>query len=246
MGKSDIKWGRVDDKSLIVNLNENKDLVIDKDGGTVNIKIVENSIEIYNHRFIVQESDSLYIKPSFPNLPVIIRCKSNLSILPKKKLSAFVQVPLYLSIYSGNKNSKDLLYEMPLTKLSKSYLGDPETGEISYSLESDLFYNYTEYNVNNRSVYCKISITNKTSTVMNFERMILRVPNFNIYEGEGIYFSNPQAINYIGRDVSNQMTIKKLPPNTGFPLKLVGEARESIDSSLLRKSFYFIKNIYNT
>lgn len=239
-----IKWGKVENNQLIT-LNEKKSIIISQIDKLVLIKIFEDSIETYSHKFITQEVDSIYIQPSFPELPIIIRSSSNLSVLPKAKLKAFVEVPLILSVYSGNKSKKELLFETPIKKLSKSFLGDPETGELSYSLESPLYLNYTDYEINNRSAYCKITISNKTSTVMNFERMILRVPNFNIYEGNNVFFSNPESIQYVGRDASNQMTISKQPPNVGFTLKQIVNSRQLIDSNLLKRSFYFIKNIYN-
>lgn len=241
----DIKWSKVENNQTII-LNNNDKVEIIQNGKLTIVNILKDDIETYTHKFITSEADSIYIQPSLPELPIIIRSNSNLSILPKAKLKAYIEVPILLGIYSGSKNKKDLLLEVPTKKLSKGFLGDPETGEFSYSLESPLYLNYTDYNLNNRSVYCKISISNKTLTTMNFERMILRVPNFNIYEGNGQFFSNQESVSYIGRDVNNQMVINKLPPNIGFNLKQIVNSRHPIDSNLLKRSFYFIKNIYNT
>lgn len=228
-----------------ISLDHDKEIKIEYDKNLLIINIYENKQHKEQLRFVIPLVGNISIKPSFPDRPIVIRSKNKLSILAGQKFEAYIEVPLILTVvYQDNKHD-DTLFELPLGTLSRSFFGNSENGEIAYSLESPLNKRLEEYNITGLNGYCPISIINKSNSKMDFERMILRVPNLSIYQYPDYLLGSPVHVIYTGLDQGNQTIIRKTAPNVKIQASKVYPPRQVIDNNLLRKSFYFLKTVYN-
>ena len=159
-------------------------------------------------------------------------------------MEVFVEVPMVIKILFGNQNRKNLLYECCSCRLSRSFFGNGENGEFAYFIESPLLRSISEYNNQDSSVYCPLTISNKSSQNLEFEKMILRVPYLSIYEHENGLIAGPVSIVFKGQEQLSQITYKKALPVSAGSVRLVSPPRQEEDKNLLRRSFYFIKNLY--
>lgn len=200
--------------------------------------------DIIVSRFVIGSSQHLYLEPGLPDLPIVIKPSTDLKLLPGCTMNAFINIPMVLQLKFGSSKKKILLQEFPLKSLSKSWFGDPESGEIAYFLESSLQDTPGSCSEEINGIHCPVSVINKTNQVLPLERMMLRVPYLTIYKGEKKYYSNTTKIAYKGQDQISQINIIKVPPDIEQNLALISSPRLAIDSGLLKKSFYFIKTLY--
>ena len=240
-----ISWGKID-------LVNNKYSLPLSDGLSIELTKTPNEVVLKKttaagtetSRYITGNEHSLYIEPGLPELPIIIKPANSISVLPSKKLDVFIEIPYILKILYGTQNKKNLLCEIVIEQLSKSFFGNPENGEFSYFIESPLNCCIQEYSKPGSSVYCPLTITNKSQQNLEFEKMILRAPYLSIFKSEDLLIANHVNIIFTGQDQISQIKYKKTPQGFGSDAKLISEPRTEEDKNLLRKSFYFIKNLY--
>lgn len=244
MNQQRIPWGKIsiDQEDFLLNLPCRQSLKIERKDDEV--LITRERTDISNSfRYITGKELDVFLEPGLPDLPMTLKPQNPLSILPGKKMEAIIEVPLVIKILYGSKIKKNLLIEIPIDELSRSFFGNPDSGEISYFLESQLFKSIDSYTKQDRSIYCPVTIINKSTQNLEFERMILRVPYLSIYFGQDSLFSSPVEIIFRGQDQISQIIYKKYSPKDKV-LELASTPRQVQDRSLLKKSFYFIKTLY--
>ncbi|MDC7234043.1 MAG: DUF432 domain-containing protein [Spirochaetales bacterium] len=245
MKHSSIPWGQLNpgEETLVIELPFEQSLHIQKKDEELNItKTVLQDSE--THRFITGKSNHAYLYPSLPDLPITIKPQQATTILPGKKMEVFIEVPLSVSLYYGSHTKKELIYETPLHPLSRSFFGSPDNGELSYFLESPLYCKYEIYENSSSSVYCPVSITNKSVQKLDIERMILRVPLLSIYESGAYLVSSPVTISFRGQDDISQINYLNYSNDRKQNMTLLASPRQKVDKSLLKRSFYFLKTLY--
>ena len=238
-----IPWGIQDlnDQDLTVSLPSDERLII---------KRVENEICITHDsplksnvsRFFTGKSNSLFFQPALPDLPMTLKPADRVSILPGNRMEASIEVPLILSVLYGSQSRKETLTEVPLDYLSRSFFGNPDNGEISYFLESPMYRDPRQYEKQDRSVYCPVTIINRSMQQLEFERMILRVPYLSIFFSGEILTSSPVEITFKGQDQISQIIYKKA--GSGKKQEAATPPRQPADKNLLKRSFSFFKTLY--
>jgi hypothetical protein len=201
--------------------------------------------EVISSRFIIPQSDHIFIVPGLPELPVVIKPVNGLSILPGQVFHTFIEVPLVFQLHCGTLKSKLLLQEISSQELSRSWFGDPDNGEIAYYLESAMATSVDSLSKDYFCIHCPVTINNKTNQILSLERMILRVPYLTIYKSHERLYTNRTKIIYRGQDQISQINILKTPPDVHEQLTVASLPRMAMDSGVLHKSFYFIKTLYN-
>ena len=245
MDINNISWGKIElnDTVFSLNLSQDKQLDITRDRNEVIIKVRNGKDETVN-RFITGSENHIFIEPGLPELPVILKPEQYISVLPSKKLEVYVEVPLFIKILYGNKSNRDVIFEYNPQLLSRSYFGPTENGEFAYFIESPLKCCISEYENTGSNIYCPLTISNKSSQNLEFEKMILRVPYLSIYQHQQILIASPVVITFRGQEQISQIVYKKSPPVSGENLQLISAPRKKEDKNLIRRSFYFIRNLY--
>ncbi|MDA3956184.1 DUF432 domain-containing protein [Oceanispirochaeta sp.] len=239
-----IPWGKLtlQNSRKHIKLPYNQSFDIERNGNEIYVKRMISGVSSSN-RFITGDDLSLYLEPGLPDLPMILKPVESLSILPGKKIDVYVEVPLVVRLLFGSQNNKSLLCESALCPLSKSFLGNMDNGEIAYFLESSLFRGIREYKKRDSSVYCLLSIRNKSSQNLVFERMILRVPYLSLYYSDDTILASPVNITFKGMDQLSQVVYRKSLPE-GEHIKPASPPRLIEDNSIIKKSFYYFKTLY--
>jgi len=201
--------------------------------------------DVQYSRFIVGRDARIKLEPSLPELPIVIKPKLPLSVLPGLSFRCFVAVPLVFSIWSNRGKKKHMLTEISVLNLSRSWFGDPWSGEVAYFLESPLHGTIDNYGESDISVFCPITIVNRSSQILTLDRMLLRVPYLSVYQGEKRLYANGTRISFRGQDQISQVSFYKGPPEWEKDLTQIASPRKTDEADLLTKSFYFFKTIYN-
>lgn len=241
-----IPWGHINpaENDISISLGTDVNLVLKADEKELRLYQSDSESKHILHRFVTGPGSKVFIDPGMPDLPVVIKPESELTIMPGKSLSAFVDVPVVMQLHWRTAKKRQLLKEYPFRDLSRSWFGDPDNGEIAYFLESPFYCDYREYEPGGCCVYCPVTIINKSIQPLKLERMILRLPYLSIYKGESLFFSGRTTITFRGQDKISQLSFSKHAPEINEELRLVSPPRQTEDNGVLSKSFYFIKTLY--
>lgn len=241
-----LRWGPVDNSALplAINLPSGKQVLIEKKDREITITIGDGSGSDDVHRFVCGPADTVFLEPMLPDHPVVIKPDTALSILPDKTLHAFIQVPLVMLISGGSAKRKHPMMEVSYSDLSRSWFGDPDSGEIAYFLESSFITESEKCRTDGSVICCPVSVSNRSNQLLTLERMILRVPLLSIYRGKERLYANKTKINFRGQDQISQISYGKSAPDLEPLLQPLSPPR-SVEEGVLRKSFYFIRTLYN-
>ncbi len=245
MDENIIPWGKIEtgDAVLQLKLPRNQSLEIRKIKNELLI-IRNTDVQPCKNRFITGDGQNIYIEPGLPPLPIILKPVQKISILPSKKLEVFIEVPFVIRLFYGSKQNKNFLCEVELDPLSRSFFGNSENGEFAYYMETSMHSSISDYTEKNYSVYCPVTISNKSSQSLEFEKMILRAPYLSVYKDGDTLIASPVIITFSGQEQISQITYKKTPPLSGNETVLLSPPRSEKDKNILKRSFYFIKNLY--
>lgn len=242
-----LQWGQLGSLHLPckIKTDTGKTYIIEKNDREVRVTAQQEGQPPSVNRFICASSDNIFLEPMLPDLPVVIKPDTVLTILPDRTLQTFILVPLVVLVSCGNERKRENLMEISYTDLSRSWFGDPDNGEISYFLESSFPVSRDSCPEELPVICCPVSVSNKSGQPLTLERMILRVPSLSIYRGKKKFYTNKTRITFRGQDQISQITYGKSAPDLEQDVELVKEPRNKDDGSVLQKSFYFIRTLYN-
>lgn len=247
MEKFNIPWGEIppERKKTFIPLTPDSSITILRKRGILSIEKNSEKSEPELKRFMVGIETMVYLEPALPELPIVIKPSGELSIIPGNKLEVELEVPLMMSVTFGNPGKRVTLWEYPFTPLSQSFFGNPDSGELCYSIVSSLSDDFLDSDSKYDIALCPLTITNKSDQILKFERMILRVPFLTVYFGVDHIFTSPVSISFKGSEQTSQVIIKKKPLNEIPPMRIASNPRKKEERSVLKKSFFFLKTLYN-
>ncbi|MFH5885931.1 hypothetical protein ACG2F4_16605 [Halalkalibaculum sp. DA3122] len=180
-------------------------------------------------------AEKIDVIPVFPDLPVVISSEYPLTISPGARIQIVTRIPVWMRI--GFSKSDYILKEIPSIKLSKTWFGSLNEGELCYwsttkarrSLEGVV---PRPYYVN-----CPIWITNKDEKDLRFEKFCLRVERLGIHRfGEVLWAGETQIVHH-GEDSNSDITMTgKLPAHLGKG-ELLSKPRNPVQRSLATRTF---------
>ncbi len=189
------------------------------------------------------KSNSLLILPATPSKPLVFK-GSKMFVTPKQKLTFFIKIPLSIQVYFSKNQPENLLREIPGTRLSDTWFGDPDSGEPAFALGSDFYLNLENIDISALEAVCPVSIFNNSSGILEVERLIIRSDNLALYKNERI-ISSVVEIEYKGKDTVSSAEYHYSKIFHGEKPEVITKPRSS-GKSLLKMNFHFIKNIYKS
>jgi hypothetical protein len=196
-------------------------------------------------RYIFRSAtDDIQFLPALPDRPVMVNPESPVNLLSKTKAIFFVSIPLWLRIYSGEKDDA-LLCEIPTEMLSNTWFGDPMEGELCYSLKTSALRSITDFEKKPHKIYCPVYILNNTSTPFQFQKLCIHVENLRVYRANRLLLTNDVEITFIGEELPSQIVLSDGKPSISGDSVMICEERIPTSKSLLKKSFSLLKCFTN-
>ncbi|MBN2051724.1 MAG: DUF432 domain-containing protein [Spirochaetales bacterium] len=195
------------------------------------------------NRYITEKTDSFQMKPVLPDRPIIVRPEFPLKILGDSSAALFLHIPVWLQAVAVSGKNELVLDEFPSEMLSSTWFGDMKTGELCYAFKEYLKPLPMVPSEQYWFAVCPLVIRNTSQTALDFQRFCVRAEHLTLYTGKESLYTNEIQVRFFGEDQSSQMTFASRPPETGETMKVVAEPREPYSSSLLKKSFSFLKTL---
>ncbi|MBN1118408.1 MAG: DUF432 domain-containing protein [Bacteroidales bacterium] len=192
--------------------------------------------------YIADKTTSLNILPALPDKPLVIKTHEELYILPGRNTTIYVRIPLSLNFYAGAETEDNLITSEPSIMLSNTWFGDPDNGVPAYSLNSSVLYKTDDLQIRSFEIICPVKIINDSSQSFKLERLLLDVDHLKIYQGKQGLATNEVKIHFEGENNSSHTQFGRLAPGFISEPKLLIKERNTSNSSVLKKSFHFLKS----
>lgn len=196
--------------------------------------------------FQTGKSHLLHVVPSLPNKAVVFRNNKNIKVSAGQLASLFFRIPLTIQFYFQEVKDENRLFEMPLQRLSDTWFGEADNGEPAYSIGSNYDKSFADVTATSWEAIASVEIINNTAGLLDLQRLILRVEDFSLYLKGRQLLSNHVSIEFKGQENTSNVTLTLRKEFHGQKPVQMSKPRSSDSRNLLRKSFFFIKNIYQS
>lgn len=196
--------------------------------------------------FYSGNSSELILVPALPNKAVVFRNNKNIKVSAGESTRLFFTIPLSMQFYFDEVKDETRLTEVPLRRLSDTWFGEMDSGEPAYSIGSTYYKSLAEVDARVWEAIASVEIINNTFGVLDLQRLILRVEEFNLYRKGDQILTNHVTIEFKGQEQVESVNLSTRDDIHGDKFELVANKRLSDSKKLLRRSFFFIKNIYQS
>jgi hypothetical protein len=196
--------------------------------------------------FYSGSSGNLIVVPALPDKAVVFRNNKNIKISAGESTRLFFTIPLTLQFYFDEVKDENRLIEVPTKRLSDTWFGEMDNGEPAYSIGSTYYNSFAEVDAKVWEAVASVEIINNTFGVLDLQRLILRVEEFNLYRKDDQILTNHVTIEFKGQEQVESVNLSTRDDLHGQKFELIAHKRLSDSKKLLRRSFFFIKNIYQS
>lgn len=196
--------------------------------------------------FQTGKSDTLILVPALPNKAVVFRNNKVIKISAGESADLYFRIPLSMQIYFQEVKEENLLFELPLQRLSDTWFGEADNGEPAFSIGSNYDKDFSEIKAMPWEAVAPVEIINNTTGVFDLQRLILRVEDFSLLLKGKQVFTNHLSIEFKGPEHAGSVNLTVKSEIHGQKPVQLAKPRSAGGRNLLRKSFYFIKNIYQS
>uniref|UniRef100_UPI003216D4A6 DUF432 domain-containing protein n=1 Tax=uncultured Draconibacterium sp. TaxID=1573823 RepID=UPI003216D4A6 len=245
--KKTFSWGKVDlpknsSRELFINdarlqINSNNDVLAFKLAG------VKEDMEKVELNRVVGKANEITIIPALPDRTLILKPKTNLSILPATTFKFYVYLPATFQIYAGTVKPDNKIFEQTIENLSSTWFGDPNEGELCYALYTSFDTLINDEKKGTEFVICPVEITNNSKETLEVKRLAVRCVHLNIYANNELMISNKVKIKYNGFDTLSDIQFAKSATTSIPNLKQIAAARIPENNTILKRSFQLIRHI---
>lgn len=208
------------------------------------IEGIANDSEVFH--FQTGKSNALIVVPAFPQKAVVFRNNKNIKISAGESANLFLRIPLVMQFYFHEVKDENKLFEIPLRRLSDTWFGDPDNGEPAFSIGNNYDTDFAEVNALLWEAVSPVEIINNTTGVFELQRLILRVEDFSLFLKSKQLLSNHVSIEFKGPEHAGSVNLSVKKEIHGQKTLQLAKPQTTVSRNLLRKSFFFIKNIYQS
>lgn len=194
--------------------------------------------------FYTGDSNELLLVPALPNKAVVFRNNKNIKISAGESASLFFRIPLTIQFYFQEVKDENRLFEILLQRLSDTWFGEMDNGEPAYSIGSNYDNSFADVRATAWEAISSVEIINNTSSVLDLQRLILRVEDFSLYLKNKQLLSDYTTIEFKGQEHAGSVNLSLKKVIHGEKPVQMAKPRSLESKNLLRRSFYFIKNMY--
>jgi hypothetical protein len=180
------------------------------------------------------------LEPCLPDRAVVIRPRYPLNVPRDQEVLFFVSIPVWARVLVGEEDSTALC-ELPTVVLSKTWFGDPITGELCYSLKTKVLRQIDMVENHPHLAVCPVLIRNQAFADLDFQRICIRVEYLSLYRGRTRLWTNQVEVEFHGEEQNSTIITGRGAPDFERTAERISLAREPMERSLLKKSFSFLK-----
>jgi hypothetical protein len=191
--------------------------------------------------YLHKESGKVQPTPVLPDRPVVVRPDRALTLLPGQNTGFFLELPIWFRLSTtGSRMTR--IFEEPLCTLTRTWFGDPVTGELCWGLATRLHHSIDSVEPAAWIAVCPLMIQNDSETDLDFQKICLHVENLSVFRGPRRLWANSLTVLFKGPEQATQIEIVYSPPVFEKGLVLISPARQPSAGWNIRKTFGMLKS----
>lgn len=183
------------------------------------------------------ESRLIRLRPLPPDRPVVVRPEMPVRLGPGQATDFFVGLPLWIEVSAGPHDSSEMLCDIPSVRLSSTWFGTPQEGELCYSMRTLAHRSPEALLAREHRCICPLQVKNSSREVLSFERICLRCQHLHVYRGTTRFWSNAVRLAYRGRQEWSRIVYGRTPPEQSGATEIVAEPRQHTPRGFTLRSF---------
>jgi hypothetical protein len=190
--------------------------------------------------YLHRESGRVQPTPVLPDRPIVVRPDRSLTLLPGQSTLFFLEIPVWFRLSTtGLRPAR--IFEEPLCTMTRTWFGDPVTGELCWGLATRLHHSVESVEAAAWIAVCPLLIENDSETDLDFEKICLHVENLSVFRGPKRLWANSLNVIFKGPEQATQTEIVHTPPEFERGLQMVSPARQPAAGWNIRKTFGMLK-----
>lgn len=181
------------------------------------------------------DAGEVQMLPAFPEMPLVVHSEYPLKISPDTKIQIFTRIPVWIRISLAKNNYQ--LIELPTVKLSRTWFGSPDEGELCYYATTKARRDLSKIEKKPYLVSCPIMISNKSAEALDFDNFCFRVERLSIFLHEDEFWADETQIIYHGAGMNSDIIMTGKLPKGIDRKKLLSKPRKQIQKSLATRTF---------
>ena len=191
--------------------------------------------------YLHRETGPVQPSPVLPDRPLVVRPDRSLTMLPGQSTIFFLELPVWFRLSTtGYRPAR--LFEEPLSVLTRTWFGDPVTGDLCWGLATRLHHAMASLEPSASSAVCPLTIENDSDTDLAFEKVCLHVENLSLFRGPKRLWANSLHAVFKGPEQATQIEIAREPPAFEEGLVPISEARQQVAGWSFRRTFGMLKS----
>ncbi len=184
---------------------------------------------------------TINIVPRTPDLPIVLRSDELIELAVDARVQFDLFIPMWIEfVHEGKKDKKvtgGSLEDVPTVALKRSWFGTPESGEVAYSWR---FAPRSRRSHQRHFLTVPVTIVNRSTAVLRFERFLLRAIHLSVYELRGRLVTNSVTVAFKGSEQMSQITFENDVSMEKKGARLKSGPRERSNGDIIRKSFSWL------
>ncbi|HKJ31391.1 MAG TPA: DUF432 domain-containing protein [Balneolales bacterium] len=192
----------------------------------------------------VMKSDRFKIKlsPVFPDKPIIVRTEHPFRITKNAKARVYTLIPVWVRITAID-NPDNVIMEIPVQTLSKTWFGDPVDGELCYWISTTARRQLQKDSIDGYQAICSLNIQNRSESDLQVEKICFRVERLTLFQKDMELWADDTEITYRGSEQHSDIIMTGRVPKEITGAHKVGEPRNVTKKSMAIRTFQRIREI---
>lgn len=187
-------------------------------------------------------TNTVTLSPCLPDRSVVVQPDMPMRVPPGQRCLFFVTVPLWIAVTVGEEERVGLC-ELATTSLSKTWFGDPTSGELCYALRSRGKRTLEPAARAVHSAVCPVHLSNATAAPLEVQHFCIHSEHLSIYRVPGRMWTDEVEVVYQGGDQDRQTAAVRGAPAIEGEATLVSGPRRKAEQGLMRKSFRLLRTL---
>jgi len=190
-------------------------------------------------RWIIGDKlDTVQLVPVMPDRPVVVKSEMPVKIPSGHQARFFISIPVWLKLTAACSDRLNIC-ELPSVILSSMWFGDPTAGELCYTLRTRARRTLERDQARPYRALCPVTVKNESGSLLDFQRLCIRVEYLKIYQGDSQLCTNSVLIKYHNQDGTTEINYGCTEPDFEQNPVMLSDSRMPFRQSLLKRSFHF-------
>jgi hypothetical protein len=179
-------------------------------------------------RWAMREGEHrLRVLPVFPDRPLVVKPEHPFTLLRRARARVYMRVPPWvrLTVVPGSSGGGAVLTEIPTERLSDTWWGDFQEGELAYWLRTKARRELRAELFEPHLVMSTLQLENHSEDALPVEKLVLRVEHLSIYEKDGWLWAEEVRVEYRGEDEGSDIHMDDEPPREAEGARELSPAR---------------------